>query len=185
MATNVEFDLLNNIKDFISHKYFRYVLYLPAIILLYALTKKWFIYSVFVGLTAIIIYYTKLYHIPIDVSPLFFLEIVITRYFGLQFTLLYVFLAYIIPKTFAGSNMKFDSYVFISISMVANAFALLFPTMPLLTVGLITSVIQYVGGIMFSMTMKPFFMAAADGIANVLNNLLWFLIFSDLIVMLF
>ena len=30
--------------------------------------------------------------------------------------------------------------------------------------------------------MKPFVLAAADGIANVTNNLIWFLIFSDVIV---
>lgn len=140
------------------------------------------IYLIFTGLTAIIIYYTKLYHVPIDVSPLFFLEIVITRYYGIQYTLLYIVLAYIIPKTFAGSNMKFDSYVFISISMFANIFALIFPNMSLMLVGFLTSIVQYIGGVIFSLTMKPFFIAASDGVANVANNLLWFLIFTDLII---
>jgi len=146
--------------------------------------RKAAIYLFFIFFTALIIYYTKMIHFPIDVSPLFFLEIVITRYYGIKYTLFYIFFAYIIPKTFAGSNMKFDSYVFISISMLANLFVMVFPNMPLMQVGFITSIIQYIGGVIFSMTMKPFFVAVADGIGNVTNNLLWFLLFSDFVVFL-
>ncbi len=151
-------------------------------IILFLVFKKAALYLVFIAMTAAIIYYTKLYHFPIDISPLFFLEIVITRYYGMQYTLIYVFLGYIIPKTFAGTNMKFDSYMFIAISMLANLFVLLFPSMNLMAVGFITSIFQYFLGVMFSMTMRPFFLAVADGIANVTNNILWFFMFSDLIV---
>ena len=161
---------------------FKYLKFFPLLLLMFIFTKRIFIYSIFTVFTAIIIYYTKLYHLPIDVSPLFFLEIVITRYYGMQYTLLFVLLAYILPKTYAGSNMKFDSYVFISISMFANVFALIFPEMPLLAVGLITSIAQYIGGVIFQTTFKPLMFSVGDGIANVANNILWFLIFSDLIV---
>jgi hypothetical protein len=168
--------------DVFLSKKFRLAVFLAVLLFLFFTYRKISIYILFIGLTAIIIYYSKLYHLPIDISPLFFLEIVITRYYGFQFTLLYVLLAYIVPKTFAGQNMKFDSYVFIAISMVANILVLVFPGMPLMTVGFLTSVIQYFMGIMFSMTMKPFALAALDGFANVANNLVYFLIFSDLVV---
>ena len=164
------------------NKNFKYLKYLPLVILMLIFVKSLFLYFMFTVFTAIIIYYTKLYHFPIDISPLFFLEVVITRYYGLPYTLLFILIAYIVPKTFAGSNMKFDSYVFITISMFANFFVLLFPNMPLLTVGFLTSIAQYIGGVIFSLTMKPLFLAAADGIANVMNNILWFLVFSGLIV---
>jgi hypothetical protein len=151
-------------------------------IVLFFVFKEAALYLIFLGLTAVIIYYSKLYHFPIDISPLFFLEIVITRYYGMQYTLLYVFFGYIIPKTFAGTNMKFDSYAFIAISMLANLFVLMFPNMDLMMVGFITSIVQYFLGVLFSLTMRPLFLAIADGIANVTNNILWFFIFSDFIV---
>lgn len=151
-------------------------------VVLLLLFKKAALYLIFLALTAVIIYYSKLYHFPIDISPLFFFEIVITRYYGMQYTLLYVFFGYIIPKTFAGTNMKFDSYAFIAISMLANLFVLLFPGMDLMLVGFITSVFQYFLGVLFSLTMRPFFLAVADGIANITNNILWFFMFSDFIV---
>jgi len=152
------------------------------LIILFFIARRSFLYVFFIAITALIIYYSKFYHIPIDVSPLFFLEIVITRYYSFNHTLLYVLLGYIIPKTFAGSNMKMDSYIFIAISMIANLVSLLFPTMHLMTLGFLMSIIQYVGGILYSTTMRPLVIAAVDGIANVMNNLVWFLIFSDLII---
>ncbi|MCM2326061.1 MAG: hypothetical protein NDI94_06360 [Candidatus Woesearchaeota archaeon] len=157
------------------------LIFIVSTILIFFMFKMIALYLVFIGITAMIIYYTKLYHIPIDISPLFFLEVVITRYYGFSYTLAYVLVAYIIPKTLAGTNMKFDSYMFIAVSMVACLFAYAFPTMPLIYLGLLTSIIQYIGGVIFSMTMRPFFLSILDGIANVTNNLLWFLIFSDLI----
>ena len=172
----------SRILDNILSKRFRIFIVSIMLVFLFFTYRKISLYLFFMGVTALIIYYSKLYHVPIDISPLFFLEIVITRYYGMQYTLLYVFTAYIIPKTFAGQNMKFDSYVFIAISMIANVLVLLFPGMPLMMAGFLTSIIQYILGVFFSMTMKPFVLAAADGFANVANNLVWFLIFSDAVV---
>ena len=163
----------------------KYLAYASLVFILFMLTKKLFIFSLFVIFTGIIIYYTKLMHFPIDVSPLFFLEIVITKYYGIAYTILFILLAYIIPKTIAGQSMNWMSYVFISISMFSNLFVLIFPAMPLQTVGYLTSIIQYIGGVIFQSSFKPFFLSAADGFAYVLNNLLWFLIFSEVIVMVF
>ncbi len=156
-------------------------------IFLFRSYKKITLYSFFIIITGIIVYYSKLYHIPFDVTPLFFLEIVITRYFGLKYTLIYILLAYVLPKTMAGSGMNVISYAFITVSVVCNFLSLFMTGLGLQTVGYVTSIIQYVGGIFVSMTMvgKPFMFSALDGIANVTNNLLWFLIFSDLIVFLF
>ena len=146
--------------------------------------KKAAVYLGFVALTAVITYYSKLYHLPFDVTPLFFLEIVITRYYGYEYMLLFILIAYIIPKVVAGSGMNWMSYAFISVSLLANALSLMLTGLSLQTVGYITSVIQYIGGIFVGMVGRPFYIAASDGIANVTNNLLWFLIFSDVVVFL-
>ena len=124
-----------NINALIKTKRFKigFIILMALFFLLFA--KRTFIYLFFVGFTAFIIYYSKLYHVPIDVSPLFFLEIVITRYYGIQYTLLYILLAYIIPKTFAGTNMKIDSYIFISIALFSNLFVPFFPGIPLMMMG--------------------------------------------------
>ena len=174
-----------NVNALIRTKEFKIGFIAIMALFFFLFAKKTFIYLFFIAFTAFIIYYTKLYHVPVDVSPLFFLEIVITRYYGIQYTLLYILLAYIVPKTFAGTNMKVDSYVFITISMLANAFALIFPTVPLILVGFLTSIVQYFGGIFYNTINRPLFIAIADGIANVLNNIIWFLLFSDVIVWLF
>jgi hypothetical protein len=101
-----------------------------------------------------------------------------------MYTLLFILLAYIIPKTIAGQSMNWISYVFISISLISNFIVIFLPSMPLQYLGYLTSIVQYVGGVLFQSRIKPFFISMADGIANTVNNLIWFLIFSDLIVFL-
>lgn len=166
----------------INTKEIRFVLLGLILIITFLSAKKTFLYVVFTIINGYIIYYTKLYHVPIDVSPLFFLEIVITRYYGLQWMLLFVFLSYIIPKTMAGSSMNWISYVYISIGFIPCIMSVFFKTVPLVYVGYASSVIMYIGGAIFSTTMQPLILALSDGVANVTNNMLWFLIFSDIIV---
>jgi hypothetical protein len=175
---------VSNIFALKNSRNFRYLLLIPIALILFILTRKLFLFALFVGITCIIVYYTKLVHFPIDVSPLFFLEIVITKYYKFGYTLLFILLAYIIPKAIAGTSMHFDSYLFILISLISNLVVLFFPMIPLQILGYLTSVIQYIGGAIYQSTFKPVFLCLADGFANVLNNLLWFLIFSEISVML-
>ena len=168
----------------LNTKEVRFLLLGLLLIITFISAKKTFLYVLFTVFTGIIIYYSKLYHFPIDVSPLFFLEVVITRYYGLQWTLLFILLGYIIPKTFAGSSMNWESYIFIGIGLVPCAISMFFKQVPLVYIGYVSSVIQYIGGVMFQATMKPIVLCLSDGIANVTNNILWFLIFSDIIVFL-
>ena len=161
------------------------IIILVAILIFIKPLRKIVFYIFFILITGYITYYSKLYHIPIDVSPLFFLEIVITRYYGIKYTLLFILLAYFGPKILAGHAANWMSYAFVGVSLMANLFVIFFPNMNLQTIGYITSVIQYIGGIFINMTLKPFYFAVADGIANVTNNLLYFLIFTDFIIMLF
>ncbi|MEM3374764.1 MAG: hypothetical protein QXE31_06150 [Candidatus Woesearchaeota archaeon] len=171
--------LLNIIYKYNLTKYLKYI----AIIILFFLNKKWFVFGIFTILTYIIIYYSKLWHLPIDVSPLFFFGLVITKYYGYQYMILFYILAYFIPKTLAGQSANWLSYIFISISWLSFLTVFLLPkTLDLRILGYITSIIQFTLAAMFQATMKPLFIAIIDGIGNVLNNLLWFLIFSDLIV---
>ncbi|AJF61921.1 TPA: hypothetical protein HA239_02460 [Candidatus Woesearchaeota archaeon] len=166
----------------IQSKKFRLFLLVAFILVLLLFAKKASFYVLFVGINAVIIYYSKLYHLPIDVSPLFFFEIVVTRYYGITYTLAFILFGYIIPKVLAGQGMKWESYAFVGVSVIANLISLYMTGLSLQTVGFITSILQYIGGIFISLVMKPFVLAAADGIANVTNNLIWFLIFSDVIV---
>ncbi|MEM2131166.1 MAG: hypothetical protein QXR96_01455 [Candidatus Woesearchaeota archaeon] len=146
------------------------------------ISKKWFVFSVFTILTYYIIYYSKLWHLPLDVSPLFFFGVIITKYYGFQYMILFYLLAYFIPKTLAGQSANWISYIFISISWLSFLTVFIFPTLNLRILGYITSLIQFTLSAMFQSTMKPLFISILDGIGNVLNNLIWFLIFSDIIV---
>ena len=47
------------------------------ILILFIFAKKASLYLIFVAVTGILTYIKKLYHLPVDISPLFFLEIVI------------------------------------------------------------------------------------------------------------
>jgi len=170
------------LNKFVRSKNFKYFLLGLFVIVLFNFAKKTFLYVAFTAFTSVIIYYSKLYHFPIDISPLFFLEIVITRYYGIQWTLLYILIGYIIPKTFAGSSMNWMSYVFISIGLIPCIISIFFKTVPLVYVGYASSVIQYIGGVLFQSTLKPMLLSLGDGVANVANNMIWFLIFSDLVV---
>ena len=166
----------------VNTKEIRFLLLGLILIITFLSAKRTFLYVLFTIFTGIIIYYSKLYHFPIDVSPLFFLEVVIARYYGLQYTLLFILLGYIIPKTFAGSSMNWESYVFIGIGLVPVTISIFFKQVPLVYVGYASSVIQYIGGVMFQSTLKPIVLCLSDGIANITNNILWFLIFSEIVV---
>ena len=165
-----------------TSKNFKYYLLGFFILVLLLFAKKTSFYLMFIGINAVIIFYSKLYHLPIDVSPLFFFEIVITRYYGLNYTLIFILLSYIIPKILAGQGMKWESYAFIGVSILINVISLYMTGLSIQTVGFITSIFQYIGGIFIGMVMRPFVLAAIDGVANITNNLIWFLIFSDLVV---
>jgi len=165
-------------------KEMKYILLGLLLIITFLSAKKTFLYVIFTIFTSIIIYYSKLYHFPIDVSPLFFLEVVIARYYGLQWTLLFILLAYIVPKTLAGSSMNWESYIFIAIGLIPVTVSIFFKQVPLIYVGYASSIVQYIGGVIFQSRMKPLILCLSDGVANVTNNMLWFLIFSDLMVLL-
>ncbi|MBN2368797.1 hypothetical protein JXC34_07275 [Candidatus Woesearchaeota archaeon] len=168
-----------------SNKKIRYALVIILACVLFFFKKMISLYVVFTAMTAIIVYYSKLWHIPIDVSPLFFLGVVITRYYGFQYMMLFYLVAYLIPKTLTGHTANWLSYIFISISWLSFLFVYIAPgSMSLQTMGYLTSIIQFVLSAMFQTTMKPLLISIADGVGNVLNNLIWFLIFSDLIVFL-
>ena len=169
----------------IDYKKVIFIIVLIFLMIFFKQFRKAVLYVFFILITGYITYYSKLYHLPIDVSPLFFLEIVITRYYGIKYTLLFILIAYFGPKMLAGHAANWRSYAFIAVSIIANIVAVYLPNMGIQTLGYLTSVIQYIGGIFITMTMKPFYFAAADGIANVTNNLLYFLIFSEFIVLLF
>ncbi|MEM4397735.1 MAG: hypothetical protein QW757_03885 [Candidatus Woesearchaeota archaeon] len=166
---------------FINNNLYKYLKFL-LIILFFFISKKWFVFSVFTILTYYIIYYSKLWHLPLDVSPLFFFGVIITKYYGFQYMMLFYLLAYFIPKTLAGQSANWISYIFILISWFSFLTVFLFPSLNLRILGYITSLIQFTLSAMFQSTMKPLFISILDGIGNVLNNLIWFLIFSDIIV---
>jgi len=171
-----------SIMDVLKSKHFRIAVLSITLLIIFSQYKKRAIYVTFLILNGIIIYYSKLYHFPIDVSPLFFLEIVITRYYGLEWTLLFILLSYIVPKTLAGSSMNWMSYIFISIGLIPVVISMFFKNVPLVYLGYASSVIQYIGGVLFQSTMRPMLLCLGDGVANVLNNIIWFLLFSDVIV---
>jgi hypothetical protein len=174
-----------NFFSLFSNKKFRYAAIFFFIALSFFFKKRITLYVIFTALTTVIVYYTKLWHVPIDVSPLFFLGVVITRYYGFQYMILFYFIAYLIPKTMAGHSASWISYIFISISWLSFLFVYIAPSsMSLQMMGYLTSIIQFVLAAMFQTTMKPLLISLADGVGNVLNNLVWFLIFSDFVVFL-
>lgn len=174
-SNNILFSLLFK-KGYI--KYLKFIL----IIIFFFISKKLFVFGIFTIITYFITYYSKLWHLPIDVSPLFFFGVVITKYYGFGYMLSFYLLAYFIPKTLAGHSANWLSYVFVSISWISFLTIYIFPNFDLRIIGYITSLIQFTLAAIFQATMKPLFIAIIDGIGNVLNNLIWFLIFSDLIV---
>ena len=152
-----------------------------ALILSLLAFRKATLYLVFLMVTAVITYYSKLYHLPFDISPLFFFQIVITKYYGFSYTLAYIPFAYIIPKILAGSGFNWESYAFLAVELVANIPVIFLSSLNLEALGMIAIVMLYFGGLCIGLISKPFFVAALDGIANNLGNLTWFLIFSHLI----
>ncbi len=164
----------------------RYIIAIVLLLLLFIFFRETAMFVFFVVLTGTIAYYSKLYHMPFDISPLFFFQIAVTRYYGPGYMLILVFFGYIIPKFAAGGGTNMISYVFILQSSLISLMTLLppFAGMDLLTLGLITTVLQYIGGTLINLTMKPLMFSLLEGLATATNNLIYFLALSDVVVFL-
>jgi hypothetical protein len=173
------------LQKILKSKIFQGLVLLIAIVLIFTFAKNAALFVIFVVLTYQIVYYVKLYHFPIDISPLFFLECVITKYYGFGYTLLFVFLAYLVPKAMVGGLGNWISYVFISIGLMGTIPFMIYPGLDLFTGGMIGCLILYFGAAMFQtfgLGMNLIF-CLSDGVGNVLPNIVWFLIFSDVIAL--
>ncbi|MBT3720736.1 hypothetical protein HN789_04025 [archaeon] len=175
------------IQKILKSKIFQGIVGLIVIILIFRFAKKTALFVIFAVLTYQIVYYQKLYHLPIDLSPLFFLECVITKYYGLSYTLLFVLIAYLVPKAMVGGLGNWISYVFISIGIMGTLPFILIPGFDLMTGGLLGCLILYLGAAIFQSIGlgKNFIICLSDGIGNILPNIVWFLIFSDVITWVF
>lgn len=171
------------LQKILKSKIFQGIVILIVIILIFMFAKNAALFVIFVVVTYQIVYYQKLYHLPMDLSPLFFLECVITKHYGVGYTFLFVFLAYLVPKAMVGGLGNWVSYVFISIGILGTLPFMIYPGFDLFTGGMFGCLILYFGAALFQtfgLGMNMIF-CLSDGIGNVLPNVVWFLIFSDVI----
>lgn len=171
------------LQKILKSKIFQGIVVILVLIIIFRFAKKAAMFLIFTIITYQITYYAKLYHLPFDISPLFFLECVITKFYGLNYTMLFILLSYLVPKALVGGLGNWQSYVFLTIGIIGNLPFILFPSFDLFIGGMIANLILYIGGIIGQNVLmgKNVFICISDGVANIMNNVVWFLIFSDLI----
>jgi hypothetical protein len=152
------------------------------LVLLFLIAKKPVIFLSFIIISGIFAYYSALSMLPIEVGPFFFFEIIIARYFGFNYVILFAVIGYIIPKFMAGGGLKITSYAFIPVIILIAYLSSFFTMLSLSTIGYISSIILYGGEVMINTVFEPFPINFVDVLDDLVNNLAWFLLFSNVAV---
>lgn len=132
-------------------------------------------FMIFLGLTIIsgiivfVNYYTEL---PLDISPVFFLSIIITSTYGFHYTIPFVLLAGFIPSV-VSRGIGFDCFMYLGVNLLVNFIFTSFSFNSIViggiifsfVYGLLTSAMSAMSG---SPAEKEFFFGALTFIINIL-----------------
>lgn len=84
------------------------------------LLKKFLLFLVLTAITIAITYFNYYTRIPIDLTPIFFLSVIISFSYGLLFSVLFVLIVSLPPKLFSGSDFGVKSIFYIIINIIVN-----------------------------------------------------------------
>lgn len=154
-----------------------------SFMILFFIAKKPFVFAAFIIISGIFAYYSALSMLPIEIGPFFFFEVVLARYFGINYVIIFAIAGYLMPKLLAGGGLKITGYAFIPI-IILIAYVTSFFTYNLATLGYIACFVLYLAEAMINMIFEPFPLYFIDVLDDLVNNLAWFLLFSNVIVFL-
>jgi hypothetical protein len=98
-----------------------YLALLLALLLLAGfLFRRLVVYLVLVAVTSVITYASYYARIPVDLTPIFFLSVVISFSYGLAYSVLFVILCSLPAKLASGSGFGLDSIFYVFMNILVN-----------------------------------------------------------------
>ncbi len=181
--TILDLDILKK-KFKIDKKYLLIPLFL---IIFFLIDKRYFVYgflTVFSGIFSF--YHDKINRTPIDFKMPLFFGIIITRYYGLHFTLVFFILSDVIPSLLGGGRIQGPTLFFYAWYFIINAAVLLFPQTNIIVIGIILVIVEFFGSIII----KSFFgipgaVAIVSSVLSVLTRVVYFLTLGEVFQFLF
>jgi hypothetical protein len=153
------------------------ILIIGIVSLLFLLNRRLLVLGIITFIAAIIGYYhDKINKTVFDFRLSFILGIIITRYYGLFYTLVFFVLSNILPNLLAGGRIDGPSMIFHLEYFALFASVLLFPNTDLLLLGLILVAIDALLGIFINGTLGvPWFLAVMAGTVAFIMRTIYFL----------
>jgi hypothetical protein len=181
--TYIDLNILNRYNINRMHLFF-----LLLILVLFMYNKRYFVFAMLTFFSAIFgFYHSKFNRTPIDFKLALFLGIFITRYYGIMFTFIFFIISDIIPALLGGDSINGPDLFFIGWYFIVNTIVLLFPSVPMTTIGPILVVIESIGSIIINTKIGgiPGIMSIWIQIINITARITYFLLFSGLLEIIF
>jgi hypothetical protein len=161
----------------------KYLFLLLGLLMFFLINREYFL---FVSLTllsaAFSFYHSKVNRTPLDFKLALFLGIFITRHYGILFTFIFFLISDIIPALLGGEAIQASTFVFVSWYFAVNALALIFPGVPLTTLGPILVVVEAIGSFFINSFFGiPGIMSIMVAFITVLIRIVYFLTLGNLL----
>lgn len=116
---------------------------LLAIAIFYLIDKKLFYVVLFVSVGCFLKYKRAMMRIPISAEPVFFLGIMLTRVYGIQYSLILIFLSVFGVDVMAG-DITINSIISFIVQLGLNLLAIFFVSYNIILFGFIVSIVNMV-----------------------------------------
>jgi hypothetical protein len=144
-----------------------YLLILIAVIIIFILNRRYFLFGLLTVFSFIFSFYHSKYNrTPMDFKLALFLGLYITRYYGILFTLVFFVITDIIPALLGGESVQGSDLFFMAWYFIVNSMVFVFPAVPLYILGPILVVVEAFGS---------FFINSWFGIPGLVSFLVSFL----------
>jgi len=130
--------LLQNLE---MKKYFLLLALIILSVLIIIKTQKILIFLALTLISGIICFLNYSTKLPFDITPIFFLSILITNMYGFGYTVLFVILSGLIPSVISGGEASMDSFMYLGVNLLVNLLSIQFLGNNIVFGGIILSVV--------------------------------------------
>ena len=147
------------------------------VLIVFLLNNKYFMFGFISILSGVFsFYHDKHNHSPIDFKLALFMGILVTKYFGLTFTILFFIFSDLIPSILGGGSIEGADLLFIGWYFIVNSVVLLFPGADIVVLGIFLVLLETIGSTMIkSFTGFPGMVAFLSSLMSVLVRIVYFL----------
>ena len=145
--------------------------------------KKFLLYLAFCAVAITITYINYYLRIPVDLTPIFFLSVIISFGYGFFYSMLFVIIVSLPPKIFSGADFGIQNIVYVIINIMVNLFLVSVWPSNIILFGIIGAVVYclmsaVISGIIKGEIEKELLVS----IINIGINLFYFLNFSSFLL---